>query len=195
MELRGTGISAHQSRETWETGVQLTSLRRCTGNEKPFILQILELFGVHLFTDASVHISGGSVGKASARNVRDLGSVPGLGRSPGEGNGHPLQYSCLEDSMDGGAWWATVHGVTKTWTWLSDFTFTFYLMPRPGLMAEKVLELFEIPHCDRTWQNKRNEASKCKAFSWSDAKPVIIIGHCFTMSICNINEASLVAQR
>ena len=71
---------------------------------------------MHLFTDASVHISGGSVGKASARNVRDLGSVPGLGRSPGEGNGHPLQYSCLEDSMDGGAWWATVHGVTKTWT-------------------------------------------------------------------------------
>ena len=52
----------------------------------------------------------------------DLGSIPGLGRSPGEGNGNLLQYSCLENSMDGGAWWATVHGVTKSRTRLSDFT-------------------------------------------------------------------------
>jgi len=48
-----------------------------------------------------------------------------LGRSPGEGNGNPLQYSCLENPMDGGAWWATVHRVTKSWTRLSNFTFTF----------------------------------------------------------------------
>ena len=46
-------------------------------------------------------------------------------RSPGEGKGYPLQYSCLENPMDGEAWWATVHGVTKSWTQLSDFTFTF----------------------------------------------------------------------
>ena len=52
---------------------------------------------------------GGSDGKASACNVEDLGSVLGLGRSPGEGNSNPLQYSCLENSMDGGAWRATVH--------------------------------------------------------------------------------------
>ena len=65
---------------------------------------------------------GGSDGKASARNAGDLGSVPGLGRSPGEGNGNPLQYSCLENCMDGGAFWATVHGVTKSRTRLSDFT-------------------------------------------------------------------------
>ena len=50
---------------------------------------------------------------------------PGLGRSPGEGNGNPLQYSCLETSMDGGAWWATVHGVAKIQTRLSDFTIPF----------------------------------------------------------------------
>ena len=55
----------------------------------------------------------------------DLGSIPGPGRSPGEGNGNPLQYSCLENPMDGGALWATVHGVTKSRTRLSDFTFTF----------------------------------------------------------------------
>ena len=68
---------------------------------------------------------GGSEGKASACNARDPGSIPGLGRSPGERNGNPLQYSCLENSMDRRAWWATVHGVTKSQTGLSDFTFTF----------------------------------------------------------------------
>ena len=46
--------------------------------------------------------------------------------TPGEGNGNPLQYSCLENPMDGGAWWAAVHGVTKSWTRLNDFTFTFH---------------------------------------------------------------------
>ena len=60
----------------------------------------------------------------SACNVGDLGSIPGLGRSPGEGNDNPLQYPCLENPIDGGAWWATVHGVAKSQTRLSDFTFT-----------------------------------------------------------------------
>ena len=54
--------------------------------------------------------------KASARNVGNLGLIPGLGKSPGEGNGNPLQYSCLENPMDGGAWWASVHGVAKSRT-------------------------------------------------------------------------------
>ena len=53
--------------------------------------------------------------KASACNVGDLGSIPGSGRASGEGNGNLLQYSCLENPMDGGAWWATVHEVTKSW--------------------------------------------------------------------------------
>ena len=59
---------------------------------------------------------GGSNGKESACNVRDLGLIPGLGRSPGEGNGSPLQYSTLENSMDGGALRATVHEVAKSQT-------------------------------------------------------------------------------
>ena len=63
---------------------------------------------------------GGSDGKISACNAGDLGLIPGLGRSPGEGNGYPLQYSCLENPMDRGAWWATVHGVAKSRTRLSD---------------------------------------------------------------------------
>ena len=67
---------------------------------------------------------GSSDGKASAYNAGDLGLIPGSGRSPGEGNGNPLQYSCLENPMDQGAWWATVHGVAKSQTRLSDFTTT-----------------------------------------------------------------------
>ena len=59
---------------------------------------------------------------ASAGMTGDMGLNPGSGRSPEGGNGYPLQYSCLENSMDGGAWWATVHGVTKSRTRLSDFT-------------------------------------------------------------------------
>ena len=65
---------------------------------------------------------GGSEVNVSARTAGDLGSIPGLGRSPGEGNGNPLQYPCLENPMDGGAWWATVHGVAESRTQLSDFT-------------------------------------------------------------------------
>ena len=68
---------------------------------------------------------GGSDGKESACNVGDLGSIPGLGRSPGEGNGNPLQYPCLENPTDRGAWQATVHGITKSLTQLSDFHFDF----------------------------------------------------------------------
>ena len=59
---------------------------------------------------------GGSNGKVSAYNAGDLGLIPGLGRFPGEGNGNPLQYSCLENPMDGGAWQATAHGVAKSQT-------------------------------------------------------------------------------
>ena len=60
--------------------------------------------------------SGASDGKESACNAGDPGLIPGPGRSPGKGNGNPLQYSCLENPMDGGAWSATVHEVTKSQT-------------------------------------------------------------------------------
>ena len=79
--------------------------------------------------------SGGLDGKASACNVGDPSLIPGLGRFSGEGNGTPLQYSCLKNPMDGGVWQATVHGVAKSWTRLSDFTFTF-LLSSHGLSSE-----------------------------------------------------------
>ena len=63
---------------------------------------------------------GGSDSKASVYNAGHPGSIPGWGRFPGEGNGNPLQYSCLENPMDRGAWWATVHGVTNSQTRLTS---------------------------------------------------------------------------
>ena len=73
---------------------------------------------------SSGHGFGGSDGKEPALSVGDPGSIPGVERCPGEGNGNPLQYPCLENPMDGGAWRAAVHGVAKRRTQLSDFTFT-----------------------------------------------------------------------
>ena len=77
----------------------------------------------------------GSAGKQSACNAEDLGSIPGSGRSPGEGNGNPLRYLYLENPMDGGAWWAAVYGVAKSRTRLSDFTFTFHFHALEKAMA------------------------------------------------------------
>ena len=67
----------------------------------------------------------GSDGKESACNVENLSSIPGSERSPGGENVNPLQYSCLENPMDRGAWWATVYRVAKSRAGLSDFTFNF----------------------------------------------------------------------
>ena len=75
------------------------------------------------------HFPSGSYGKESACNVGDLGLIPGSGRSPGEGNGYPLQYSCLGNPMDRGAGRATVHGAAKSWTRLSASLFHFLLEP------------------------------------------------------------------
>ena len=89
------------------------------------LIECLKNYGQRFVT-----FPGGSEVKASACNVGDLGSIPGSGRSPVEGNGNSFQYSCLENPMDRGAWWATVHGVTKSRTRLSDFTFLVTLYRR-----------------------------------------------------------------
>jgi len=97
-----------------------------------FVRKVMSL----LFNILSIFdFPGGSDSKASAYNVGDLGSILGSGRSPGEGNGNPLQYSCLENTMDRGAWWAMVHGVAKQ----SDMT--------QGLKIHITT--------DKTWQKKR----------------------------------------
>ena len=78
-----------------------------------------------LSTPVFLGLPGGSDGKESAGTAEDLDSIPGLGRSPGEGNGHPLPYSCLENPMDRGAWRVTVHGVTKSQTQLTNQALTY----------------------------------------------------------------------
>jgi len=70
------------------------------------------------YSSGSTYFPGSSDSKESACNTGDMGLILGLERSPGEGNGYPLQYSCLENSMDRGAWQATVHGIAKSWTQL-----------------------------------------------------------------------------
>ena len=102
--------------------------RVCTGGRdgeeraiQKFHLQWQSLREKHLSitTDIALRFSKWLSGKESACQTGDLGSIPGLGRSPGKGNGSPLQYSCLENPMDRKAWWATVHGVPKSQTWLN----------------------------------------------------------------------------
>ena len=78
-------------------------------------------------TESEKCLPGGSDSEESACNAGDPGLIPELGRSPGEGNGSPLQYPCLENPNDRGAWQATVHRVAKSWTRLSNFTFFLFL--------------------------------------------------------------------
>ena len=92
-------------------------------------LEIFDLYFASVWDEWSCAViwtflgfSGGLDVKESACSAQDLGSIPVSGRSPGEGNGNPLQYSCLEYPMDGGTWPATVHGATKSQTWLSNFS-------------------------------------------------------------------------
>ena len=89
--------------------------------------QLLSLETNSCSTQAFIYWSlpGSSNGKESACNMGGLGLIPGWGRSPGEGHGNPLQYSCLENPVDRGAWWAVVHGVTKSWTSLTAFHFHY----------------------------------------------------------------------
>ena len=90
---------------------------------------------------SSLSFPGGSGSKESTCNVRDQGSIPGLGRSPGEENGNPLQYSCLENSTNRGGWWATVHGVTKSWTQLNDSHTHTHTIPLKNIPEELPLAL------------------------------------------------------
>ena len=86
-----------------------------------------------------------SVSKESACSAGDLGLFPGSGRSPGEGNGNPLQHSCLENPTDRGAWWAAVHGVTKSWAWLCDWHLHFLRISMKSLCH------WELEEVSKNW--------------------------------------------
>ena len=109
---------------------------------------------------------GGWDSKESACNVGDLSSIPWLGRSPGGGNGTPLQFSCLENPMDRGAWWASVHGVAKSRTRLNDFTFTFHfhalekeMATHSSVLAWRVPGAGELVGC-RLWGRTESDTTE-----------------------------------
>ena len=95
------------------------TLKQSTQNRAPTRNDWLRILWVHLFV-SNLRFPRGSDVKESACNAGDLGSIPGLGRSQGEGNGYPLQHSYLANAMDAGAWWSTVHGVVKSQIQLSN---------------------------------------------------------------------------
>ena len=96
----------------------------------------------HMIPILPSSLLGSSDGKESACSEGDVGLIPGSGRSPGKGHGNPLQYSCLENPMDRGAWQDTVYRVPKSQTGLSDYTFTFFLPPPHH---SSVKSLFSLP--------------------------------------------------
>ena len=110
-------------------------------------------FGHLLEVLTQFNFADGSDGKQSARSARDLHSIPGLGRSLGEGNGYPLQYSCLENSVDRGACWATVHGVAKSRTWLRDF----HSLTSSDLLQQKDTKENQQGkrHMDKVWRKPK----------------------------------------
>ena len=97
----------------------------------------------------------GSDGKESACNAGDLGSIPGLGRPPGEGNGYPLHYSGLENFMD-----CIVHGVAKSWSWLSDS------LLRMGESGKWVAELLELEYYREIWKQEAVFRVRCLKLWW-----------------------------
>ena len=114
---------------------------------------------------------GGSEVKVSACNVGDPGSIPESGRSPGEGNGNPLQYSCLGNPTDGGAWWATVHGVAKSRTRLSDFTFLFNVSFRCCYCCSvtQLCLLYGLQHARPLWPHHLLKFAQVHVHCISDA--------------------------
>ena len=136
-------------------------------------------------------LPGGLEGKASACNAGDLGSIPGSGRSSGEGHGNPLQYSCLENPMDRGASQATVHGVTKSRTRLSDDTLITYCtsfqdcynkLPLNGQLKRTEMYIFVV--------TARNLKSKCP--SWFLLKSLKMKLSCAFLLISGSWQQSLV---
>ena len=100
----------------------------------------------HTHTHTHTRICNDSVGKESTYNAGDENLIRWLGRSLGEGNGNPLQYSCLENSMDRGTWWATVRGVAKSCTWLSDYTIITTMANSPYCTVKPNTEKAMAPH-------------------------------------------------
>ena len=126
---------------------------------------------------------------ANIGDVRDVGSIPGSGRSPGRGHGNPLQYFCLKNPMDRGAWWATVHGIAKSWTRLSTHTHTHHTgcyhrsswdllsVTWPGPLSSQHLELSALhqPAFAATTVSLWNVSSKAKATTTTSTPQTLLL--------------------
>ena len=133
---------------------------------------------------------------------------PGLGRSPGEGNGNPLQYSCLENSMDGGAWWATVHGVAKSRTRLSDFTplcfmdsyqtfllYTFPKFSRQSLSSLWLDVIMWVILANELWTRHHSHHFLTGAFNcWCETSPEIFFS-CCCINISNDSSSMILVLK
>ena len=134
------------------------------GSQKDWYLNIVEFskLGIFIYKQFCwTYIKNGSEVKASARNAGDLGLIPGSGRSPGEGNGNPLQYSCLENSMDRGAWRATVYGVAKSRTRLGDFTSLHFTSLKTALKTVYAKQFFVKVNCIPQYSNTDSPSFWC----------------------------------
>ena len=107
---------------TWDWATELNWTELNQGNRDTDTFWILTWQVSHISWIGKGHVQCSSVGKESACNIEDLGSIPELGRSPGEGNGNPLQCSCLENPSDGRAWWAAIYGVAQSRTRLQQLS-------------------------------------------------------------------------
>ena len=119
LDHRRNGVLIHTTR------MSLENIMPSLKNQSQNTMSSTILF---IFPEQGNLFPGGSEGQESACNAGDLGSTPRSGRSPGEGNGNPLQYSCLEYPMDRVAWQTTAHGITKSQTRLSYFTSSAILL-------------------------------------------------------------------
>ena len=106
------------------------------------------ILSFHILSSMEI-FPGGSDGKASACNVGELGSIPGLGRSPGEGNGNPLQCSCLENPRDRGAWWAAVYGVAQSRTRLKRLSSSSSSIKQAAYLVAQLVK--NLPAMQETW--------------------------------------------
>ena len=114
-----------------------------------------------LSTSVFLVFPGGSDSKESACNAGDLGLIPGWGRSPGDGNGYPLQYACWENFMDRGAWQATVHGVTKNQTWQSQRA-----APKSHFSAPRLVTTSNSLPCSDSWFPHCSYSTKLMGWPW-----------------------------
>ena len=149
---------------------------------------VFKFFSMHVLL--IVGFPGGSDDNESACNVGEPGSIPGLGRSPGEVNGNPLQYSCLENPMDRGAWQSTVHGVAKSWTQLSNFTITAYLVTKYYFFFFKesqvlVFKCFDSSPQSWSWFNTviLDKLFTFVSLAFLSSKVDLITGYFYTVSV------------